>query len=187
MMYYGAAELTIYTVAIALSKISFGLTLLRLTDGWIRVFVYFAISTLAIFAIPPTVIPWVQCKPLAKTFVDFIPGTCINKHPSVVFGRFQACEQTTPKSVYFNSLADMRCSMVSTDGCVSCTTTLENSLGIANAHARKGRCMYRHESRNIVSICTIRLRAMLTSSKSRSHVNYPIDIHPEVDSTGCIM
>ena len=101
-MYYGAAELTIYTVAIALSKISFGITLLRLTDGWIRLVVYFAISTLAIFAVPATIIPWVQCKPLAKTFVDFIPGTCINKHPSIVYGRFQASEQTTPKSVYFD-------------------------------------------------------------------------------------
>ena len=101
-MYYGAAELTIYTVAIALSKISFGITLLRLTDGWIRLFVYFAISTLAIFAVPATIIPWVQCKPLAKTFVDFIPGTCINKYPSVVYGRFQAGEQMNPKSFYFD-------------------------------------------------------------------------------------
>ena len=100
MMYYGAAELTIYTVAIALSKISFGITLLRLTQGWTRLVVCFAISTLAIFAIPATVIPWVQCKPLAKTFVDFIPGTCINKNPSIVYGRFQASEQTS-ESVYF--------------------------------------------------------------------------------------
>ncbi|XP_014552832.1 hypothetical protein COCVIDRAFT_29836 [Bipolaris victoriae FI3] len=90
LMYIGGAELTIYTIAIALSKISFGLTLLRLTDGWVRLYVYFAICTLAIFAIPATIIPWVQCKPLAKTFVDFIPGECINKHPSVVYGRFQA-------------------------------------------------------------------------------------------------
>jgi hypothetical protein len=104
MMYYGAAELTIYTVAIALSKISFGLTLLRLTDGWIRLFVYCAISTLAIFAVPATVIPWVQCKPLAKTFVDFIPGTCINKHPSVVYGRFQASKQTGSNNVHVDFL-----------------------------------------------------------------------------------
>ena len=89
LMYIGGAELTIYTIDIALSKISFGLTLLRLTDGWIRLYVYFAISTLAIFAVPATIIPWVQCKPLAKTFVDFIPGECINKQPSVVYGRFQ--------------------------------------------------------------------------------------------------
>jgi hypothetical protein len=104
MMYYGAAELTLYTVAIALSKISFGLTLLRLTDGWIRRFVYFAIATLAIFAVPATVIPWVQCKPLAKTFVDFIPGTCINKHPSVVYGRFQASKQTGSNNVHVDFL-----------------------------------------------------------------------------------
>jgi hypothetical protein len=91
-MLYGAAELTIYTVAIALSKISFGLTLLRLTDGWIKLVVYFAISTLAIFAVPATIIPWVQCRPLAKTFVDFIPGECIDKRPSVVYGQFQAGE-----------------------------------------------------------------------------------------------
>lgn len=96
LMYYGAAELTIYTIAIALSKISFGITLLRLTDGRTRYIVYFAICTLAIFAIPATIIPWVQCKPLAKTFVDFIPGECINKQPSIVYGRFQAGKQTTP-------------------------------------------------------------------------------------------
>lgn len=101
-MYYGAAELTIYTVAIALSKISFGITLLRLTNGWTRLVVCFAISTLAIFAIPATIIPWVQCKPLAKTFVDFIPGTCIDKYPSIVYGRFQAGEQRTSKSVYLD-------------------------------------------------------------------------------------
>jgi hypothetical protein len=107
MMYIGAAELTIYTVAIALSKISFGLTLLRLTDGWTRLFVYFAISTLAIFAVPATIIPWVQCKPLAKTFVDFIPGTCGNKQPSVVYGRFQASKHTASTSVYLSSLTNM--------------------------------------------------------------------------------
>lgn len=101
-MYYGAAELTIYTVAIAVSKISFGITLLRLTQGWTRLVVCFAISTLAIFAIPATIIPWVQCRPLAKTFVDFIPGTCINKYPSIVYGRFQAGKQTIPKGVYFD-------------------------------------------------------------------------------------
>lgn len=101
LMYYGAAELTIYTIAIALSKISFGVTLLRLTDGWSRHVVIFAISTLAIFAIPATIIPWVQCKPLAKTFVDFIPGECTNKYRSIVYGRFQASKQTTLKTAIF--------------------------------------------------------------------------------------
>jgi hypothetical protein len=90
--YYGASSLTVSIFAIVLSKISFGITLLRLTDKWPRYYVYFAMATLAIFAIPAAVIPWVQCRPITKTFVDIIPGTCINKHPSVIYGRFQAGE-----------------------------------------------------------------------------------------------
>ena len=90
--YYGASSLSISICAITLSKISFGITLLRLTDKWPRRYVYFAMSTLAIFAIPVAILPWVQCRPLAKTFVDIIPGTCIDKNPSVHYGRFQAGE-----------------------------------------------------------------------------------------------
>ncbi|KAE8836455.1 hypothetical protein HRS9139_04553 [Pyrenophora teres f. teres] len=67
--YYGASGLTISIGAIVLSKISFGLTLLRLTEGWFRVYVWFAIATLFIFAVPVAVIPWVLCKPIAKTEV----------------------------------------------------------------------------------------------------------------------
>ncbi|EFQ95833.1 hypothetical protein PTT_04703 [Pyrenophora teres f. teres 0-1] len=88
--YYGASGLTISIGAIVLSKISFGLTLLRLTEGWFRVYVWFAIATLFIFAVPVAVIPWVLCKPIAKTFVDILPGKCVDKHPSVIYGRFQA-------------------------------------------------------------------------------------------------
>jgi hypothetical protein len=90
MTYYGASELSISIFAITLSKISFGITLVRLTSGWYRVYVYFAIITLAIFAVPAAVVPWTQCRPLAKTFLDLIPGTCVNKEPSVIYGRFQA-------------------------------------------------------------------------------------------------
>jgi hypothetical protein len=88
--YYGASALSISVAAITLSKISFGVTLLRLTDGWLRYYVYFAITTLAIFAIPAAVLPWVLCKPITKTFVDIIPGTCMDKQPSLQYARFQA-------------------------------------------------------------------------------------------------
>lgn len=95
--YYGASGLTISIIAITLSKISFGVTLLKLTDGWARYYVYFAISNLAIFAIPIAIIPWILCRPITKTFVDIIPGTCVDKTPSVQFARFQAgrCLTTT--------------------------------------------------------------------------------------------
>lgn len=90
--YYGATALTVSLAAITISKISFGVTLLRLTDGYLKMYVWFAIVTMAIFAIPAGVLPWILCKPLAKTFVDILPGTCINKEPSVMYARFQAGE-----------------------------------------------------------------------------------------------
>jgi hypothetical protein len=90
MTYYGASEISISVCAITLSKISFGITLLRLTKGWPRIIVYFAMATLAIFAVPAAVLPWTQCKPLAKNFMDLFPGTCVDMKPSVIYGRFQA-------------------------------------------------------------------------------------------------
>jgi hypothetical protein len=92
MIYYGASELTVSIIAITLSKISFGITLLKLTNGWLKYYVCFAIATLAIFAIPAAIVPWTQCKPLAKTFLDLIPGTCVDKQPAIIYGRFQASE-----------------------------------------------------------------------------------------------
>ncbi|RYO65651.1 hypothetical protein AA0116_g2385 [Alternaria tenuissima] len=88
--YYGASGLTVSIAAIILSKISFGVTLLRLTEGWLKAYVWFAIITLFAFAVPVAVLPWTLCKPLTKTFVDILPGTCVDKHPSVQYGRFQA-------------------------------------------------------------------------------------------------
>jgi hypothetical protein len=52
-------------------------------------------------------------------------------------------------------MADMQRSLVSTYGCVSCNIALENSLGTADAHRRKDRCMRRHESGNIVISVTL--------------------------------
>lgn len=87
---YGAIELTVSPLAISLSKISFGVTLIRLTNGWVRYCVYFTIVTLAAFVVPISVYPWTLCKPLAKSFVDILPGTCVDKQPSLQYARFQA-------------------------------------------------------------------------------------------------
>ena len=66
------------------------MTLTRLTDGWPRQYVYFAMATLAIFSIPTATLPWFLCKPLVKSFVSILPGTCMDKGPSVNYARFQA-------------------------------------------------------------------------------------------------
>ncbi|KAI1525691.1 hypothetical protein PtrSN002B_011728, partial [Pyrenophora tritici-repentis] len=106
--YYGASGLTVSIFAIILSKISFGLTLLRLTEGWLKAWVWFAIATLFIFAVPVAIIPWVLCKPITKTFVDILPGECVDKHPSVIYGRFQAGSYAKlPISLHSEHPADM--------------------------------------------------------------------------------
>ena len=90
--YYGASGLSVSMFATTLSKVSFAVTLVRLTDGWPKRWAFFAMTTLATFAIPTMVLPFMQCKPIAKTFVDLLPGTCIDKQPSLRYARFQASE-----------------------------------------------------------------------------------------------
>jgi hypothetical protein len=77
--------------------------------------------------------------------------------------------------------------MVGNYGCVSRSLAVENPLESANAYGRKDRRVCRHESGNIVSLRMGGSRIMLTSSQSRSHVDYKINIHREIDSAGCIM
>lgn len=86
----GAVGLTVTVVAINASKISFAITLIPLTKGWAKYYCYFAISSLVVFAVPVAVVPWTQCRPLVKTFIDFYPGECVDKRPAVQFGIFQA-------------------------------------------------------------------------------------------------
>jgi hypothetical protein len=93
--YYGASALTVSIAAITLSKISFGVTLLRLTEGWYKAYVWFAITTLAIFAIPAAVLPWVLCKPLTKTFVDILPGNVLTSNLRCNMGGFKLVRITT--------------------------------------------------------------------------------------------
>lgn len=85
---YGATALSGTVVAISASKMAFAVMLIPLTSGWTRNYVYFALVTTAVFAAPMAVMPWVQCRPLVKTFVDFWPGECIDKQPSVIYGEF---------------------------------------------------------------------------------------------------
>lgn len=94
---YGATALSGTVVAVAASKLAFAVMLIPLTNGWTRYYVWFSIVTTALFATPMAIMPWVQCKPLVKTFVDFWPGECINKRPSVIYGEFAS--STFPPSL----------------------------------------------------------------------------------------
>ncbi|KAH7024353.1 uncharacterized protein B0I36DRAFT_366304 [Microdochium trichocladiopsis] len=89
---YGLSNITILTVGTTVAKISFALTLLNLANSlwkWINWVIWAIIVTLVVFAAPVATLPWIQCKPLAKVVIDFLPGTCINKAPTVNLGIFQ--------------------------------------------------------------------------------------------------
>jgi len=72
------------------SKISFGVTLLRLTTGKIRWSVWFSVVTLFIFMLPSAFITWIQCTPTAKAWDPTLEGHCWDALYTVNYGIFNA-------------------------------------------------------------------------------------------------
>ncbi|KAH9872873.1 hypothetical protein J1614_005267 [Plenodomus biglobosus] len=76
--------------ASTLSKISFGVTLLRLTTGALRWFIWFCIITLFLIMLPSALNTWVQCRPVAKAWNPSIEGTCWPASITINYGIFNA-------------------------------------------------------------------------------------------------
>jgi hypothetical protein len=76
--------------ASTLSKISFGITLLRLTSGKIRWSVWFCIITLFIIMIPSALLNWIQCSPSAKAWDASVKGVCWPAYITINYGIFNA-------------------------------------------------------------------------------------------------
>jgi hypothetical protein len=81
---------SISSFSATLSKISFGLTLLRLTTGKLRWFVWFCIVTLFIFVIPSALFTWIQCRPVAKAWDPTVEGVCWPASITINYGIFNA-------------------------------------------------------------------------------------------------
>ncbi|KAM7191313.1 hypothetical protein V8F20_009368, partial [Naviculisporaceae sp. PSN 640] len=58
------------------TKTAFAVTLLRLTEGFTRRFVWFIIISLNVTTIISGLIPWIQCSPLEKTWTPAMDGFC---------------------------------------------------------------------------------------------------------------
>ena len=63
-------------LAVALSKTSFALTLLRLTDGWMKWFIIALIVLLNTTHLVSVATFWLSCNPPAKTYNYLLPGEC---------------------------------------------------------------------------------------------------------------
>lgn len=86
-MYIGA---TISCFAATFSKISFGVTLLRLFKGKIYVFVWVCIVALFLTMLPSAFLSYFSCRPLAKLFDPFLDGTCWPGSVTRDYGYFNA-------------------------------------------------------------------------------------------------
>ncbi|KAL5431524.1 hypothetical protein PMIN05_009461 [Paraphaeosphaeria minitans] len=86
-IYIGA---TISCFAATLSKISFGITLLRFTKGPTKAFVWFCIVSLFIVMLPSAFLSWLSCRPTAKLYNPFLEGKCWPAHVTRNYGYFNA-------------------------------------------------------------------------------------------------
>ncbi|KAI1173684.1 hypothetical protein F4777DRAFT_580684 [Nemania sp. FL0916] len=72
-----------------LARVSFAITLLRLSNKKEKRFVWFAIITLLTVITPSVILPFVTCRPYEKIFDPSIPGTCIGNGVSVGYFYFE--------------------------------------------------------------------------------------------------
>lgn len=59
------------------SKTSFGLTLLRISNGWIKATVWFAIISINLAIGGSVAIQWFWCWPSSRIFDHDAPGECL--------------------------------------------------------------------------------------------------------------
>jgi hypothetical protein len=74
---------TFTIIAIAWTKTAFAITLLRLTDGWTKRFVWFIIISMNIALGISGLLRWVGCTPVRKSWTPSVPGTCLPQRVSL--------------------------------------------------------------------------------------------------------
>ncbi len=70
------------------SKTSFAITLLRITGGKTKAFVWFTIVSMNIAMGLLAIFTWVQCDPVSKTWDHTVPGTCWSSAVTNGYGVF---------------------------------------------------------------------------------------------------
>ncbi|KAE9366583.1 hypothetical protein N431DRAFT_495054 [Stipitochalara longipes BDJ] len=74
-----ATRATFTIAAISWTKTAFAITLLRLTEGWTRRFIWFVIISTNIALGLSGLLFWVQCTPVVKSWKPSTPGKCLSQ------------------------------------------------------------------------------------------------------------
>jgi len=72
------------------SKTSFAMTLLRITQGWTKGFVWFVIITVNLTLAMTATIQWAQCSPIEKIWISEMEGTCLPRKLIINLNTFAA-------------------------------------------------------------------------------------------------
>jgi hypothetical protein len=71
---------TFIVTATVWSKTSFGITLIHISDGWIKKAAWFCIISMNIAMFLAALLPWVSCTPVQKVWDLTVDGTCWDPH-----------------------------------------------------------------------------------------------------------
>lgn len=86
----GGCGATFAIAATGISKTSFGVTMLRLTSGKTRKFIWAILISINFFLGLSGLFIWIECIPLEKTWDPSVPGACWNPVINPVYARFSA-------------------------------------------------------------------------------------------------
>ncbi|KAI0514969.1 hypothetical protein F5B22DRAFT_647161 [Xylaria bambusicola] len=73
-----------------ISKTSFALTLLRISSGWVKWIIWFAIVTINVAMGLSLTFNWVACTPVEKSFIASTPGSCWPRETLIGYNTFSA-------------------------------------------------------------------------------------------------
>ncbi|KAL2270727.1 hypothetical protein VTJ83DRAFT_98 [Remersonia thermophila] len=79
---------TLSVTAAAWSKTSFGITLLQLTQGWVKHVTLFTIVSMNIALGLSALFPWISCRPLNMAWDMYVEGTCWKPETMVYYNMF---------------------------------------------------------------------------------------------------
>ena len=88
----GSVSGTLSITAALLSKLSFGVSLLRLTNGFTKWFIWFLLVTMSVALSLSAIFIWIQCSPPAKRWHRELEGTCWDPGFTARYGRFSGSE-----------------------------------------------------------------------------------------------
>jgi hypothetical protein len=88
----GLTSVALDAAAQGFSKTSFAIMMLRITEGKLRIFIWFILVSMNVFIGLGCLLFFVHCSPLEKVWVSEDPGTCFDFSIAVNFGIFSSGE-----------------------------------------------------------------------------------------------